>query len=119
MIRVLIESPYAARPEIASHEDRVAEVESNVDYARRCMADCLRRGEAPFASHLLYPQVLDDLHPAQRRQGIEAGLAWGKHADKTVVYTDRGISPGMQLGIDRAIHEDRPVEYRTLADAAK
>ena len=41
-------------------------------YARACVADCLRRGEAPIASHLLYtqPGVLDDDVPEERAQGI-------------------------------------------------
>jgi hypothetical protein len=102
---VILESPY-------KDGDR----EANAAYARRCMADCLAQGEAPFASHLLYTQVLtDEDDPQQRRQGIEAGLAWGKVAAKTVVYIDRGISPGMQQGIARAHTEGRFVEYRTLS----
>ena len=44
----------------------------------------LARGEAPIASHLLYPQVLDDADPFQRQQGIAAGLAWAAVADATV-----------------------------------
>ena len=42
MVLVLLESPYAGY------------VERNLAYARACMRDCLLRGEAPFASHLLY-----------------------------------------------------------------
>lgn len=72
------------------------------------------RGEAPFASHLLYTQMLDDSVEAERAMGIEAGLAIGIHAVATVVYTDLGISGGMQYGIDRAIKENRPVEYRAI-----
>jgi hypothetical protein len=60
--------------------------------------------------------VLDDDDPADRELGIEAGLAWGPEADATVVYVDRGISSGMQRGIDRAKREGRPVEYRALYD---
>lgn len=103
---VIIESPYAG------------DIQANVEYARAAMWDCLSRGEAPWASHLLYTQVgvLDDSDPVQRARGIEAGLLWGKHAEATVVYTDRGISAGMRQGIQRAIAEGRPVEYRTLGD---
>ena len=103
---VIIESPYAG------------DIEANIKYARAAMWDCLNRGEAPWASHLLYTQagVLDDSDPAQRARGIEAGLLWGKHAEATVVYTDRGLSAGMRQGIQRAIAEGRPVEYRTLGD---
>jgi hypothetical protein len=103
VIRVLIESPYAG------------DVERNVRYARAAMADSLRRGEAPYASHLLLTQVLDDSDPAQRTLGIEAGLIWGKAADLTAVYADLGISRGMQLGIERARVEGRPVETRLLS----
>lgn len=102
MITVLLESP------LAGH------VELNVSYARACMRDCLTRGEAPFASHLLYTQVLDDLHPAQRERGLAAGLAIGARLEKTVVYTDLGISRGMALGIESAKRCGRPIEYRTL-----
>lgn len=63
MKRVIIESPYAAANghTVAKHEE----------YARRCVADSLARGEAPFAGHLLYtqPGVLDDTNSKQRKLG--------------------------------------------------
>ncbi len=101
---VIIESPYAG------------DVELNLVYARRAVADSLARGEAPIASHLLYTQrgILDDTIPEQRAQGIEAGLAWGKHAELTAVYVDRGMSAGMVLGMQRAALEGRPVEVRRI-----
>lgn len=101
---VIMESPYAG------------DVEANVAYARRCMRDCLLRGDAPMASHLPYTQhgVLDDGVPEERQTGIDAGLAWGRAAEATVVYTDRGISRGMRYGIDRAERDGRPVEYRSI-----
>jgi hypothetical protein len=88
----------------------------HVEYARACVRDSLERGEAPLASHLLYtqPGILRDDVPAQRRRGIDAGLAWGAVADATVVYRDLGITPGMQLGIDHAQQAGRPVIYREL-----
>ena len=106
MIRVLLESPYAGN------------IEQNLRYVRACMRDCLYRNEAPFASHALYtqPGVLDDKNKEERSMGISAGLDWGDMADKTVVYTDLGISQGMHYGIDRAHDIGRPVEYRTLPD---
>jgi hypothetical protein len=102
MISVLLESPLAG------------DVERNTAYARACMLDCLHRNEAPFASHLLYPQVLDDLTPSERELGILAGLAIGRRLEKTVVYTDLGISNGMLMGIASAQQCGRPIEYRTL-----
>lgn len=66
----------------------------------------------------LYPQprVLRDDLPEERQLGIEAGLAWGAVADAVAVYTDKGVSPGMQLGIDRAVAAGIPVEYRSLGN---
>jgi hypothetical protein len=104
MILVLLESPLAG------------DVDRNVRYARACMRDCLLRNEAPLASHILYtqPGVLDDLVPEERVLGIKAGLEWGRWADKTVVYANFGITPGMELGIARAHVMGRPVEMRRL-----
>ena len=103
-MKVIIESPYAGP--IAKH----------LEYACRCMADSLSRGEAPFASHLLYTQkgLLDDNIPEEREKGINAGLLWGEAADKTVVYIDHGITAGMIRGIEHAHENGRPVEYRHL-----
>ena len=69
-----------------------------------------------MASHLLYtqPGVLDDDWPEERRLGIIAGLAIGRYAKATVVYTDLGISGGMQFGIQRAKDEGREVIERKL-----
>lgn len=101
---VILESPYAGNTAL------------NEAYARAAMRDCLLRGEAPFASHLLYtqPGVLDDAIPDERALGIEAGLCIGCHAVATVVYADLGISRGMEYGIRRAKSEGRAVEYRHL-----
>jgi hypothetical protein len=105
---VVLESPYAGPTPEA--------IERNVRYARACLADCLRRGEAPIASHLLYtqPGVLRDEVPEERAAGIEAGLAWGRHAQASVFYEDLGWSGGMRLGRNRAEDEGRAIEVRTL-----
>lgn len=108
---VIIESPYK--------NDDPAIVQANEEYARRCMRDCLNRGEAPWASHLLYTQVLNEDNPAERELGINAGLDWGQHAEATVVYLDRGISEGMIKGILRALQEGRVVEPRSLNGSAQ
>ena len=101
---VILESPFAG------------DVEKNIEYARKCMRDCFMRGEFPFASHLLYTQkgILNDNNPEERKLGIEAGLKWGEHALKTVVYTDLGISSGMEYGIKLAKEINRKIEFRTI-----
>ena len=104
MKRVIVESPYAG------------DIEENLRYLRACMADCLSRGEAPFASHGLYtqPGVLRDDVPEEREAGIQAGFAWRNAAERTVVYTDLGTSRGMDYGIKHAERFGHEIEYRRL-----
>lgn len=106
MRRVIVESPFKGQ------------LSRNLTYARRALKDCLLRGEAPFASHLLYTQedVLDDNIEEERNLGIESGLAWGLLADATVVYTDYGTSLGMYLGVQHAKINNRPIEYRKIGE---
>lgn len=83
-------------------------------FAKLCMRDCLERGEAPFASHVLYPLVLADADPDERALGMAAGRVWLQLADKAVVYMDRGVSEGMEADIETALLAGIPVERRTL-----
>ncbi len=111
---VCIESPYAGKskdPAECAHE-----VERNLRYLDACKADCLRRGESPYASHglLTQPGVLDDTIPEQRELGIRAGFAWGEKADMRAVYVDRGISSGMAAGIEEAERLGQDLQFRTL-----
>lgn len=101
---VIIESPYAG------------DVDANTEYARACIRDSLSRGEAPIASHLLYtqPGILRDEVAEERQWGIDAGLAWRRVAEASVVYTDRGISKGMEYGIKAAESAGVPIEYRAI-----
>ena len=102
IIPVYLESPYAG------------DVERNVRYTKRCMLDSINRGEAPFVSHLLYTQVLDDTNPEERDTGISCGNAWREGAILTVVYCDYGISKGMQIGIEDSVSKGIMVEKRVI-----
>ena len=108
MQRVILETPYAGKD--------WAEIKKNERYARLCMRDCLQRGEAPYASYLLYTQanVLRDDIPEERKLGMQAGFAWRQAAQATAVYTNLGISDGMKKGIEDADQRGCPVEYRTI-----
>ena len=103
---VAVESPFAG------------EVELNIKYARRCVMDCLRRGEAPYASHLFFTQegLLDDTVPDERTLGIMAGKAWEECAKKSAVYVDRGVSSGMELGVKLARAAGRKVVRRRFGN---
>lgn len=101
---VILESPFAG------------DIERNTLYARQCVADSLKRGEAPLASHLLYtqPGILDDTVAVERALGINAGHAWIHLADLCAVYLDHGMSDGMQKGIDLAEFFNVPIAIRHI-----
>ena len=103
---VIIESPY------------MGNVKSNVAYAQKCMSDSLLRGESPFASHLLYTQVLDDTKEIERLTGMSRAFNWYRHADLMAVYTDKGISKGMEMGMEVAKNLGINIEYRNLTEGA-
>ncbi len=103
---IIIESPYRD----AEHLLR------NVDYARACVHHSLSLGEAPIASHLFYtqPGILNDNNDEEREWGIDAGLAWLRVADATMVYIDHGISDGMREGIRAARKAKVEIIYRRI-----
>lgn len=104
---VIVESPYRGN---------IFQRWLNRRYARRCIRDCLLRGESPLASHLLYTQrgILCDQIPEERALGIKAGLEWLSHADVMAIYFDRGISNGMRGAEFVANRMGIAVEYRSL-----
>lgn len=102
MKRVFLCSPYRG------NRDR------NADYLDACIADSLKRGEAPFAPHGFYPQFLDDDDADQRRAGIDCGLAWLRAADLIAVYRDLGRSTGMEAEIAFAQQIGIHLESRSL-----
>ncbi len=106
MFRVIIESPFGG------------DISRNIQYARECVRHSVLREEAPIASHLLYtqPGILKDEILAERQLGITAGHAWIRVAELVAIYTDYGISPGMQKGIDEAGRCGIPIEYRSVSD---
>lgn len=91
---VMIESPFEGGT------DREVD---NVEYAKRCMNDALRRGEAPCLSHLLYPKTLDDTIPEQRERRIKSGHAIAARLEAWIFYLDRGMTRGMLEGVDAAV----------------
>ena len=60
----------------------------NIAYARAALWYCLDQRVSPYASHLLLPQVYNDLTEPQRARGIEAGLVMGHLCDERWYFTD-------------------------------
>ena len=102
----------------------------NEDYAKRALKDSLDRGEIPFASHLLYPQVLDDDLPKEREVGLKCEEEWidavlsyakqdlGQIEVIFAVYYDHGVSEGMRRTISYAFHHENAaialIKWRSL-----
>ncbi|MDD5589518.1 MAG: hypothetical protein PHP92_05660 [Candidatus Nanoarchaeia archaeon] len=100
MKTVILCSPYKPKSDLGTFE-YVQELSKNLRYARLCLLDSMKNhGEAPFLSHLLYPQVLDDNIPEERELGIEAEHAWFIGAHAVVIYMDLGVSEGMRRAIE-------------------
>ena len=105
MTRVIIESPYAGNRDM------------NEAYAEFAMHDCIvNKHESPYASHLLYTRrfVLDDDNEFDRKLGIRAGFCWRDVADKTIFYTDLGMTSGMKSGVGDCIMKGFAYELRIL-----
>jgi hypothetical protein len=111
---VMLESPYSG------------DVLFHVNYARQCMMDSVKRGEAPFVPHLLYTQSeksgwaletkgnTDEKHWISREEGLQLAAAWRAKADKTVLYIDHGMTAGMLRAEEEAVKMGKPVERRKL-----
>lgn len=113
---VTVESPFASRKPDGTWDPEG--VEENLRYVRAAMRDCLKRDEAPYASHALYTQlgVLNDQIPEERALGINAGFAFNTRTEKSIFYIDRGFSSGMRQGLENALHDGRFITVRSLPE---
>lgn len=78
---------------------------NNVVYAKRALLDSIHRGEYPFASHLLYPLVLNDDTDAERELGMELERRWIDAALSAA--DDRGSQSLLSLQLIAAVYFDR------------
>lgn len=99
------------------------DVESNTAFAKAACHYAIRQGLTPLAPHLLYPQILDDRLPEERRLGTEMGIRLLKACDEIWVCGSR-ISKGMekeilaakQMGIPmRRISEEEVLKETCMA----
>ena len=83
---VYIASPYSG------------DVERNVAFAKAACRYAMKQGVTPIASHLLYPQMLDDKVPEERNLGTGMGLRILKVCDEIWVCGNE-LSSGMEQEI--------------------
>lgn len=94
--KVYICSPYAGN------------VEENVKDAVRYCREAFMQGYMPMASHLHYPQMLDDTNLYERKLGMDCGKAWIEMCDEVWVCGPV-ISEGMREEIEWAKYVGVPV----------
>lgn len=88
------------------------DIPANIEAAVRCCRQVIGEGCMPVASHLLYPQMLDDDDPRERELGLSFGLALLRLCDEVWVYGEP--SPGMKQEITEASRLGKPIQYREV-----
>lgn len=91
------------------------DIEANIAAAIRCCQYVIKNGGMPIASHLLYPQMLNDNDPRQREMGLAFGLELLVLCDEVwVFYDETGLSTGMRAEEAEAKRRGKPIRYYRL-----
>jgi hypothetical protein len=91
------------------------DVETNTEAAVAYCRRVIDAGYMPIASHLLYPQILNDNDHAERNMGLMFGLALLKLCDEVWVFGS--VSSGMAQEIEEAKRLNKKVTYFEEVDA--
>lgn len=113
---VIIESPFMG---LTEGDDNAPHSQSfNIRYARAAIRDSVLRGEAPFASHLLYtqPGILRDEVNEERELGMDLGWHIMRRSNYVVAYGDLGFSSGMIRGLKAALDAGLKIKMRFLSE---
>ncbi|MCR4629337.1 MAG: DUF4406 domain-containing protein [Clostridium sp.] len=90
------------RPKIYVASRYAGDVEKNIASAIRYCQYVIRHRGNPIASHLLYPQMLNDQIPEERELGLMFGLALLAVCDEVWCFGDVTGSEGVKLEIAEA-----------------
>lgn len=88
-----------------------ANVAAAIGYCRRVIDE----GYMPIASHLLYPQILNDNIPEERDLGLLFGLNLLRTCDEVWVFGT--VSPGVAREIEEAKRLKKQIRYFEEVDA--
>lgn len=118
--RVREEIALRKRPKVYVISKYAGDTKKNVANAITYCKEVISKGKQPIASHLLYPQMLDDNFPEQRKMGLAFGLNLLDMCDEAWVFTDdfEDISEGMDLEIRECFRRDIPVRFITGGENA-
>ena len=101
-----------SRPRVYVVSRFAGDVTENIRKARRYCRFVASRKCIPFASHLLYPQFLDDTNPKEREIGLLFGTVWLERCDEVWCFGTEQ-SPGMESEIHEAKAKHIPIRYFT------
>ena len=90
------------------------DVEKNTAFAVNCCRRVIDDGCMPIASHLLYPQMLDDNNPDEREMGLMFGLALLAVCDEIWVFGE--VSSGVAREVAEAKRLKKRIRYFEEAD---
>ena len=91
----IVESPYAAR----EHNGVFYTVEDNKAYLQKAIRHAIAAGYAPFASHQMYTDALNDSIPGERKLGMSMLEPFLELAAEVRFYEDHGFSSGMDYAL--------------------
>ena len=89
------------------------DTEENIKKARSFCRFAVKQGYMPVASHLIYPQFLDDNDPIERELGTTFGLMLLGSCKETWVFGTEH-SPGMAAEIAEAKRLEKTIRYFDL-----
>lgn len=85
------------------------DVDANVAEAVTYCRHVIDEGYMPVASHLLYPQILNDNNPEERELGLLFGLSLLAVCDEVWVFGT--VSPGVAQEIEEAKRLKKQIRY--------
>ena len=96
------------------------DIPANTEAAVRCCRQVIEEGRMPIASHLLYPQMLDDANPEERLLGTMFGLSLLGCCDEVWVFMrNNEISGGMRREIEEAKRLGKRIHYHEITGGGK
>ena len=104
--------PGRYRPLVYICSPYAGDVLNNERKARRYCQFAVRKRAIPLASHLLYPQILNDDDPGDRQLGLFFGTVLLGKCDECWVF-GATVSSGMATEIAKAKKRGIPIRYFT------
>ena len=100
----------AARPKVYIVSPFAGDIPYNIKQARKYCRCAAKKQRIPLASHLIYPQFLNDNDYRERELGLMFGLALMKCCKEVWVFGDER-SNGMKKEIEEAKWLKKPIRY--------